>query len=66
MPNAQSPSLSHAQVWDDSALLRSWDAALAEYKVSLSLSLSVRSPVRSSFTFSHSRQYRKSTRMRPR
>lgn len=37
MPNAQSPSLSHAQVWDDSALLRSWDAALAEYKVSLSL-----------------------------
>ena len=27
--------LSHAEVWDDSALLQSWDDALAEYKVSL-------------------------------
>ena len=25
--------LSHAEVWDDSALLQSWDDALAEYKV---------------------------------
>lgn len=27
--------LSHAEIWDDSALLRSWDDALAEYEVSL-------------------------------
>ena len=25
--------LSHAEVWDDSALLQSWDDALTEYKV---------------------------------
>ena len=25
--------LSHAEVWDDAALLQSWDDALAEYKV---------------------------------
>lgn len=25
--------LSHAEVWDDSALLQSWDDALEEYKV---------------------------------
>ena len=25
--------LSQAEVWDDSALLQSWDEALAEYKV---------------------------------
>lgn len=25
--------LSHAEVWDDSALQKSWDDALAEYKV---------------------------------
>ncbi|KAJ9661862.1 hypothetical protein H2201_006342 [Coniosporium apollinis] len=27
-----SHKLSHADVWDDSALIQSWDAALAEYK----------------------------------
>ena len=25
--------LSHAEIWDDSALLQSWDDALTEYKV---------------------------------
>ena len=25
--------LSHAEIWDDSALVQSWDEALAEYKV---------------------------------
>ena len=27
--------LSHAELWDDSALQRSWDDALSEYKVCL-------------------------------
>ena len=26
-------ALSEAEIWDDSALLQSWDEALAEYKV---------------------------------
>jgi hypothetical protein len=27
-------ALSHGEVWDDSALIRSWDEAVAEYEVS--------------------------------
>lgn len=26
-------NMSHAEIWDDSALIKSWDDALAEYKV---------------------------------
>ena len=33
----KSMQLSHAEVWDDSALLQSWDDALTEYKVFPSL-----------------------------
>lgn len=33
-------NLTHEQVWDDSALLDSWDAAVAEYKVSPLFNLS--------------------------
>ena len=35
-------SLSQAQIWDDSALLQSWDEALEEYKVSYPLLVSER------------------------
>lgn len=28
--------LTHDEIWDDSALLRSWEAAVEEYKVRLS------------------------------
>ena len=33
--------LSHAEIWDDSALVQSWDEALAEYKVPQNPSLDV-------------------------
>ena len=33
--------LSHAEIWDDSALVQSWDEALAEYKVLQNTSLDV-------------------------
>ena len=33
--------LSHAEIWDDSALVQSWDEALAEYKVLRNASLDV-------------------------
>ena len=33
--------LSHAEIWDDSALVQSWDEALAEYKVLQNASLDV-------------------------
>ena len=32
----QKKELSQAEIWDDSALVQSWDNALAEYKVYLS------------------------------
>jgi len=28
-----SQALSHEEIWDDSALIRSWDEAVAEYEV---------------------------------
>lgn len=34
--------LTHEEIWDDSALVRSWDEAVEEYKVSRSLWASVR------------------------
>lgn len=34
MGKNKSRELSQAEIWDDSALLQSWDDALAEYKVS--------------------------------
>ena len=33
--------LSHAEIWDDSALVQSWDEALAEYKVPHNTSLDI-------------------------
>lgn len=33
--------LTHEEIWDDSALVRSWDEAVEEYKVSRSLWASV-------------------------
>jgi len=45
MPKAKKPKTSHhrdrpltqAEIWDDSALIRSWDEAVQEYEVSLEL-----------------------------
>lgn len=33
--------MSHEEIWDDSALLRSWDDAVKEYEVSRSISSAV-------------------------
>ena len=41
--------LSHAEIWDDSALVQSWDDALAEYKVSDNSSLALRLLSQNSF-----------------
>lgn len=33
MGKKKKKQLTHAEIWDDSALLQSWDDALEEYKV---------------------------------
>ncbi|KAI9887600.1 MAG: hypothetical protein M1823_000584 [Watsoniomyces obsoletus] len=33
MPSKEKRTLSHREIWDDSALIQSWDDALAEYKL---------------------------------
>lgn len=33
MPSKKRKALSHEQIWDDTALIESWDDALEEYKV---------------------------------
>lgn len=33
MPSKKKDELSHQEIWDDSALIQSWDEALEEYKV---------------------------------
>ena len=35
VPNMAEEDLSHAEVWDDSALVKSWNEAFEEYKVGL-------------------------------
>ena len=37
MGKKKAAQLSHAEIWDDSALLQSWDEALAEYQVRFKL-----------------------------
>jgi hypothetical protein len=33
MGKSKNDSLSHEEIWDDSALVRSWDEAVEEYQV---------------------------------
>ena len=33
MPPKKQKTLSHGEIWDDSALIQSWDEALEEYRV---------------------------------
>lgn len=35
----QTPNLTHEEVWDDAALVRSWDEAVEEYQVRRNISL---------------------------